>query len=317
MWSDEPFFAHVCPLFAPICAQAIWELGEASGEPQLRAMPSTNSSAGRHRLPSVRVSARVTLRVVDGDARFVDSATNLREPSVRRHRPSAGSFHVALLGHHRREDHPPALCECCPNSGRRHPRRRLVVVVDDDDRANEGDLIVPAQTATPQQIAFMVRHTTGTLCVPMTAERAELLRCGRGACASCDGRAACWPIWAASTSNGFCRPSTALNGVQRTPSDPSRQWLTAVGAGRRRLGELCSGAKINATPLGAWVKARSARQPAIFSGSSRLLLFGGGVSMERAVDSAVGHDPQDCDEDERSGGEPEVRASSHRSKTRP
>jgi 3,4-dihydroxy 2-butanone 4-phosphate synthase/GTP cyclohydrolase II len=53
---------------------------------------------------------------------------------------------------------------------------RLVVVLDDDDRENEGDLIASAATVTPEQIAFMVRHTTGILCVPMTGERAEQLR---------------------------------------------------------------------------------------------------------------------------------------------
>ena len=51
----------------------------------------------------------------------------------------------------------------------------MIVVVDDDDRENEGDLIVAASKATPEQIAFMVRHTSGILCAPMLAERAERL----------------------------------------------------------------------------------------------------------------------------------------------
>ncbi|MBB3949708.1 3,4-dihydroxy-2-butanone-4-phosphate synthase [Aureimonas jatrophae] len=51
----------------------------------------------------------------------------------------------------------------------------LVVVVDDTDRENEGDLIMAASKATPEKIAFMIRHTSGILCVPMTAERAERL----------------------------------------------------------------------------------------------------------------------------------------------
>jgi 3,4-dihydroxy-2-butanone 4-phosphate synthase len=44
----------------------------------------------------------------------------------------------------------------------------LVVVVDDEDRENEGDLICSAATVTPADVAFLVRHTTGILCVPMT-----------------------------------------------------------------------------------------------------------------------------------------------------
>lgn len=44
---------------------------------------------------------------------------------------------------------------------------RLVIVVDDADRENEADLVVAAESVRPDQIAFMVRHTTGILCVPM------------------------------------------------------------------------------------------------------------------------------------------------------
>ena len=51
----------------------------------------------------------------------------------------------------------------------------LVVVVDDTDRENEGDLIMAAGKATPERIAFMIRHTSGIICVPMSGERAEAL----------------------------------------------------------------------------------------------------------------------------------------------
>jgi 3,4-dihydroxy 2-butanone 4-phosphate synthase/GTP cyclohydrolase II len=45
---------------------------------------------------------------------------------------------------------------------------RPVVVVDDEDRENEGDLIFAAEHATPQLLSFMVRYTSGYICVPMT-----------------------------------------------------------------------------------------------------------------------------------------------------
>ncbi|WAP67925.1 3,4-dihydroxy-2-butanone-4-phosphate synthase [Jiella pelagia] len=51
----------------------------------------------------------------------------------------------------------------------------LVVVVDDTDRENEGDLIMAAAKATPEKLAFMIRHTSGIICVPMTGERADAL----------------------------------------------------------------------------------------------------------------------------------------------
>jgi 3,4-dihydroxy 2-butanone 4-phosphate synthase/GTP cyclohydrolase II len=52
----------------------------------------------------------------------------------------------------------------------------LVVMVDDDDRENEGDLIMAASKATPEQIAFMIRHTSGIVCAPLRQDRAEQLQ---------------------------------------------------------------------------------------------------------------------------------------------
>jgi 3,4-dihydroxy 2-butanone 4-phosphate synthase/GTP cyclohydrolase II len=48
---------------------------------------------------------------------------------------------------------------------------RMVVVVDDEDRENEGDLIMAAEHATAEAIAFMIRYTSGILCVPMEEPR--------------------------------------------------------------------------------------------------------------------------------------------------
>ena len=44
---------------------------------------------------------------------------------------------------------------------------KAVVVIDDEDRENEGDLIFAAEKATPEIVAFMVRYTSGYLCVPL------------------------------------------------------------------------------------------------------------------------------------------------------
>ena len=51
----------------------------------------------------------------------------------------------------------------------------IVVVVDDEDRENEGDLIMAASEATPEALAFFVRYTSGLICAPITAERADAL----------------------------------------------------------------------------------------------------------------------------------------------
>lgn len=51
----------------------------------------------------------------------------------------------------------------------------LVVVVDDEDRENEGDIILAAEKATADAIAFMVRHTSGVLCAALPGARLEAL----------------------------------------------------------------------------------------------------------------------------------------------
>ena len=52
---------------------------------------------------------------------------------------------------------------------------RMFILVDDEDRENEGDLVIPAQMATPDAINFMVRHGRGLVCLALTKERCEQL----------------------------------------------------------------------------------------------------------------------------------------------
>jgi 3,4-dihydroxy 2-butanone 4-phosphate synthase/GTP cyclohydrolase II len=54
-------------------------------------------------------------------------------------------------------------------------RGRMFVLVDDEDRENEGDLVIPAQFATPDAINFMARHARGLICLAMTRARVEQL----------------------------------------------------------------------------------------------------------------------------------------------
>ena len=53
---------------------------------------------------------------------------------------------------------------------------RPYILVDAEDRENEGDVIIPAQFATPDQINFMAKHARGLICLSITAERARQLR---------------------------------------------------------------------------------------------------------------------------------------------
>jgi 3,4-dihydroxy 2-butanone 4-phosphate synthase/GTP cyclohydrolase II len=52
---------------------------------------------------------------------------------------------------------------------------RMFILVDDEDRENEGDLIIPAQMATPDAINFMAKHARGLICLALTQERVRQL----------------------------------------------------------------------------------------------------------------------------------------------
>jgi 3,4-dihydroxy 2-butanone 4-phosphate synthase/GTP cyclohydrolase II len=52
----------------------------------------------------------------------------------------------------------------------------MIVMVDDEDRENEGDLIMAAQFATPEKIAFIVRHSSGVIVAPLSGDRCDDLR---------------------------------------------------------------------------------------------------------------------------------------------
>src|SRR6478609_4007130 len=52
---------------------------------------------------------------------------------------------------------------------------RMFILVDDEDRENEGDLVIPAQMATPEAVNFMARHGRGLICLALTKDRGDQL----------------------------------------------------------------------------------------------------------------------------------------------
>src|ERR671916_1986981 len=52
---------------------------------------------------------------------------------------------------------------------------RMFILVDDEDRENEGDLVIPAQMATPDAINFMAKHGRGLICLALTRQRVDQL----------------------------------------------------------------------------------------------------------------------------------------------
>ncbi|TMV49854.1 3,4-dihydroxy-2-butanone-4-phosphate synthase, partial [Thioclava sp. BHET1] len=52
---------------------------------------------------------------------------------------------------------------------------RMFILVDHEDRENEGDLVIPAQMATPEAINFMAMHGRGLICLSLSAARIDAL----------------------------------------------------------------------------------------------------------------------------------------------
>ena len=63
-----------------------------------------------------------------------------------------------------------------------------MIVVDDADRENEGDLIMAAERVTPEAIAFIVRHSSGVICMPVIGERLDELEIPLMVAANTDSR---------------------------------------------------------------------------------------------------------------------------------
>jgi len=68
------------------------------------------------------------------------------------------------------------MADTIPDVLQAFARGELVVVTDDDDREGEGDLIVAASLCTAEKMAFIIRHTSGIVCAPITPEEARRLR---------------------------------------------------------------------------------------------------------------------------------------------
>ncbi|MDK8795355.1 bifunctional 3,4-dihydroxy-2-butanone-4-phosphate synthase/GTP cyclohydrolase II [Corynebacterium sp. MSK041] len=108
-------------------------------------------------------------------------------------------------------------------------RGGAVVVVDDEDRENEGDLIFAAQHATPEMVAFMVRYSSGYICVAMEDEAATRLDLPPMVAQNEDARGTAYAVTvdAATGTTGISATSRAetirrLANPQSTPTDFTR-----------------------------------------------------------------------------------------------
>ncbi|KAG5245130.1 bifunctional riboflavin biosynthesis protein [Salix suchowensis] len=87
--------------------------------------------------------------------------------------PSTGGFFVDNDEYDL--DRPTEGCASIPEAIEDIHQGKMVIIVDDEDRENEGDLVMAASKATPEAMAFFVKHGTGIVCVSMKAEDLERL----------------------------------------------------------------------------------------------------------------------------------------------
>ncbi|KAF9681848.1 hypothetical protein SADUNF_Sadunf05G0045600 [Salix dunnii] len=87
--------------------------------------------------------------------------------------PSTGGFFVDNDEYDL--DRPTEGCASIPEAIEDIHQGKMVIVVDDEDRENEGDLVMAASKATPEAMAFFVKHGTGIVCMSMKAEDLERL----------------------------------------------------------------------------------------------------------------------------------------------
>ena len=85
---------------------------------------------------------------------------------------------VELLDEHRRAKNSPqeAGLATIQEAIDEYRRGRFVIIVDDEGRENEGDLTIPAEFVTDEAVTFMIKHTSGIICVPLAGERLDNLR---------------------------------------------------------------------------------------------------------------------------------------------
>lgn len=110
---------------------------------------------------------------------------------------------------------------------------RMLVVVDDAAREDEGDLVVAARAVNAEQMAFLVRHTTGIVCVPMSPERADCLQLPPMVADNTDAHATAFTVSVDHISTG-----TGVSAADRTATVRALADQTAGPADFRRPGHV-------------------------------------------------------------------------------
>ncbi|KAL2162022.1 hypothetical protein VTH06DRAFT_7807 [Thermothelomyces fergusii] len=89
---------------------------------------------------------------------------------------------------------PASQFDSIPDTVEAFRKGEFVVVLDDPSRENEADLIVAAESVTAEQMAFMVRHSSGLICAPLLPERAAALELPQMVARNEDPRATAYTV---------------------------------------------------------------------------------------------------------------------------
>ena len=148
-------------------------------------------------------------------------------------------------------------------------RGEFVVVVDDEDRENEGDLIVAAEKMTPEKMAFMIRYTSGVICLPLEGARLDELQLPLMVVGSGEQRAAADGVHGVGRREARHddrdlrgRPRRRRSARSSTRRRAPRTWRGPVTSSRCAIGKAaCSSARATPKPRSTWPAWPAASRP--------------------------------------------------------
>jgi 3,4-dihydroxy 2-butanone 4-phosphate synthase len=111
----------------------------------------------------------------------------------------------------------------------------FIIVLDSTDRENEGDLIAPAQDMTTEKMAFMIRHSSGLICAPLTPDRAETLNLPQMVVDNADPNRTAYTISVDADQDGV---TTGISAADRATTCRVLANTEAVAAHLRRPGHM-------------------------------------------------------------------------------
>ncbi len=160
----------------PFKVKALRDLGVGIAERLPLLVPSTDNNRNYMRTKALRMAHILPPDIIDNEgARSAAAAVPTNAPAPRPHEDEAVEVEVFVNPHDGKEHRWEMGRESVVAAIEAVKRGEMVVVTDDASRENEGDIIMAAELATTETLAFTVRYTGGVICVAMPDERMKEL----------------------------------------------------------------------------------------------------------------------------------------------